>query len=282
MRRTKTLLDRADEAAASLTGWVDQRGLGFWLRLLAFVGVPLWGLALDHDLVQNTRAKVGGFVLAALLFVLGLLLERHRFTAQNRTLRQRLGRVNGSLSGNLHTLANHLHEVKGWLTEEQSKGLCRSFLARTKDLAYTALEMSDEAVRLRAVLVLPILDGNEYKMQVWCYDQPYADRKWSRMPMTFPGAPEAYRSGSVRLLSDIRQLPNLLTHGPHGFQSAICFPVLSLPGRNPLGVVCLDAPEPNYFDIEDADRLYAYVGPSIEAIGVVLQLRNPDARLSFR
>lgn len=193
-------------------------------------------------------------------------------------------RVNGSIAGIVDTFALTLrnsHDQR--VGEDQSRHICVSLLARIRDYAGLALKPADD-LQLRVTLAVPyssVGGGPVDSVRIWCYDQPYSNRRWSTFAMELPGAPEAFRAGKPQVIDDVNALIQELgiDLGHHrDYASVACLPVVAggLNGTK-LAVVNIDAKTPNFFN-EDAlvHQLLPLVAPVVNLIALVLLMRREE------
>ncbi|MGA8100230.1 MAG: hypothetical protein WB810_16360, partial [Candidatus Cybelea sp.] len=94
-----------------------------------------------------------------------------------------LGRIFGSFAGILDSLTQDLGPgLTRRLREPTAKSLAIALLARVKQIAEYMYEPKP-STRLRVTLAVPIFEpgGAANDIRVWCYDQPYANRRWSTL-----------------------------------------------------------------------------------------------------
>lgn len=273
---------------------VDRSGYGGVARGLTYTLAAGWTLALDSDLIPDGGPKVYGFAVCYALFVLSAVflhfsgaasraeqLERGiAATAELKRVQDRLRQSNATLAGVLEDLACQLDTAVGprrsYLTDDECKNACIRLLARVQSLADTALGSDADGLRLRATLAVPLREGGEViALRVWCYDQPYDDRRRSTLRMEWEGAPEAFTSRAFASISDIHTLDYLPGAEDRRFRSVACYPVRAVGGQQePLAVVNLDVEPADFFTLERTSRLNTYIQPAVQALGIPLASRR--------
>lgn len=199
--------------------------------------------------------------------------------------RRQLNRIQGSFAGTIDNFTRALvHSQERRLDEVSCKGLCVNVLARIKRYCEYALEPGGEN-RLRVTLAVPIRElgsGRVLYLQVWCYDEPYPDRRWSVLPLGGPGAPAAFQSGTFKLIDDIWQEESVSDRRTREFRSVMCIPVKAGgPNGESLAVVNVDSPVPNFFDADSVDRVLALLAPAVNIIALEILTRAEGARYAF-
>ena len=274
--------------------WVDRSGFGGAVRALTYTLTAGWTLALDSDLIPDGGAKTYGFLACYVLLVLSAVFLHYSGAAARAEEVQRgkdavrelervekgLTRSNATLAGVLEDLACQIDTDVGprrsFLTDDECKAACIGLLARVQTLAQTALGAEADSLRLRATLAVPIREeGVVSALRVWCYDQPYDDRRRTTLQMEWEGAPEAFRRRAFASISDIHALGYLPGAEARRFRSVACYPVRAVGGQQePLAVVNLDIEPADFFTLERTSRLNTYIQPAVQAIGIPLASRR--------
>lgn len=168
--------------------------------------------------------------------------------------------------------------------------LVSGLLRRIRDYALIVYD-GGAGSRLRATLLVPVgpRGGEVCALRVWAYDDSHRDRAHTCLPLRMgeevvAGAPRAYLLREVDVLHDVHAVER-----PPGSQRRPYRAILSVPldARDPstgcpLGVVCIDADRAGFFDSGLAvGRLYPLIAPALNAIGLVLALRNRSQPYAF-
>lgn len=260
------------------------------------------GFPFAQDLLKNR--SLAAFVATALLVVAATstMFQRHRNAAKQRRQASELeqamdgiSRASGSLGGGIQSLTEALRLGNRKLVEEDSRSTCIALLARIHEVATVVLPR-DRDVRLRVTLAVPIVrtgvpEGRGAPasttvapecLRVWCYDRTHGDRHWTTLSLDSPGAAEAYRTGEIAYIPDMRALPGPSRTRARSFGSVVSVPVAGRPDGRPLAVVNIDASEPNYFDLALViARLHPLILPGVQAIGLALQARKEAEHYVF-
>ena len=218
------------------------------------------------------------------LFVFEYVFTRYRVGSVAAGILGRLAEVNGSFAGNLDTATQRLLRApEHRFSEEASKALCVGLLHRVKTYIQLALNVKETA-RLRVSLAIPERKRNELvAMHVWCYDQPYSDRRWTRIPAGNAGAPEAFRSGSIQIIRDVREVANVENAEQLAYRSVVSLPVKAGgPNGQTLAVVNIDAPGVNFFSETAIElRVIPLVQAPVNTIAMVLAFRHEEAEYEY-
>ena len=236
-------------------------------QAFGFIGGPWWGL---------------GWIAA---YVVEQIYSRFRRGSATRAVLTRLARVNGSFAGNIDTATQKLlRGPETRLSEEACKNLAIGLLHRIRHYTEVALDV-DQGTRLRATLAVPVLNDINVvvALRVWCYDEPYDDRRWTTLPINVSGAPEAFRKGVVAVIPDLRALPEVSPSDPRAYRSVLCIPVrMGGPNGKSLAVVSIDAGPAGFFSTEDVvEKVIPLVQAAVNLIALVLALRHPGAAHEF-
>lgn len=220
--------------------------------------------------------------------LIGLLVFERFLTRFRRgsALYQLLGkfrRVNTSFAGNLDdVLQAILRSRPEGLSEEASRRLCVGLLHRLRHFSELALSGEEP---LRATLAVPVEDEHSsvVGLRVWCYDEPYHDRRWTLLPIGLEGAPAAFRTGDVKIIRDVRDVAGIGRPEHRPYKSVVSIPVRAGGASGArLAVVSLDAREPGFFRDEDVvEKLVPMIQPVVNTLAVVLALRKPGAAYEF-
>jgi hypothetical protein len=174
------------------------------------------------------------------------------------------------------------------MDHEETRALAVGLLHRIRDYSCCVLPNAEDA-GLRVTLAVPIHDESRDYLKVWCYDQTYADRQWTRLPLPppgerpLPGSPAAFVSHRLQIINDIWAI-----EGAHAFRGKAFRSVLSIPinAGGPSGaciaVLNMDATVPAYFNSQLVEReLYPLVAPALGLLGLVLLLRRKGVDYEF-
>lgn len=212
-------------------------------------------------------------------------LSRFRRGSALYRLVQNIRRINTSFAGNLDSiLAELLRDPSTRLSEARSKALCVGLLSRLRRYAELSLDCGPERP-LRATLSVPVerAHGPVELMRTWCYDEPYHDRRWTEIPLHLEGAPAAYRTGTVRILTDVHALDGIEDADRRPYRSVLSIPIHAAgPNGRALGVVNLDTSEASFFQegIITA-TLIPMIQPVVNTLALVLALRKPGEAYEF-
>jgi hypothetical protein len=213
------------------------------------------------------------------------VLTRFRKGSALFRLLQRVRRINTSFAGSLDSvLSELLRSGETRLTEARSKALCVALLERVRQYAELGLE-PDPEFPLRATLAVPLYDehGCVRSLRVWCYDEPYHDRRWSEFAIGLEGAPAAFRTGAMRVIADIRRVGGISKPELRSYRSVVSIPVCSGgPNGRALAVVSLDCSLPGWFrEVEMQKKVVPLIQPVVNALALVLALRKPGEPHEF-
>ena len=226
---------------------------------------------------------IGWAALVIVLLVVERVLARFRRGSALFQLLRRISRLNMSFAGSLDSVLAHLLRTPATrLGEDVSKALCVGLLARLRHYGELALNADTP---LRATLAVPLRDsrGTVTALRVWCYDEPYHDRRWTTLEIGLEGAPAAYRKGSVQVIPDIRTVRGVENADQRPYRSVASIPVQAGgPCGSALAVVSLDAPEPEFFRERDIEqKLVPMIQPVVNTLAVVLALRQLGVPYEF-
>lgn len=272
------------DALTQFVAWIDRTGAGKYVYGFALAFVAVWQIAVEatDKIPDAVRLWLSVF---AVVVCLPIVLAFPHYRAKSKAYEQadRLARFQaacGDLGGSLSDIVrDYRRGTSRSINEGESRALCKALLARVVELARVALPDDSEGTTLRATLAVPL--PNSPDLRIWCYDKSHLTRRWSVLDSLWPGAPEAYRTGNVRIVEDVTKLDLPITQGA-GFKSVISFPVPARSSHNRcVGVVSIDADTADLFDVALADKMAAYIGPAAEAIGLTLSLRHGNARFTF-
>ena len=168
--------------------------------------------------------------------------------------------------------------------------LVSGLLRRIRDYSAVVHDCQSDT-RLRATLLVPVgsAPGEVDALRVWAYDDSHRDRAHTCLPLRIrgemvAGAPRAYLLREVDVLLDIHSVerpPGLTRRAYRGILSIpldACDPATGCP----LGVVCIDANRPGFFDSAVAvNRLHPLIAPALNTIGLVLARRNGSQPYAF-
>lgn len=280
---------------------LDELGIGRWLRrglfvvlaVLPVVQGSLSAMLEGRELADHeTAINIGLVVLWFVAFLVYTPLEHFKEASLRRVAEKRLeevtaalAEVGGGFGGAMESLAEAIRSKPEGIDEETCRYLCTAILARIREYA-ESLQKPNKSVRLRATLAVPILDSGGIevdRLRVWCYDRTHGDRQWTELPLNLPGAPEAYLTGEVRIIDDIRTIPQVPQGNKRTFRSVVSIPVGNGDDGRPLAVVNIDASEPYYFELPTVlAKIGPFIQPAVQAIGLALQSRRHDAAYIFR
>lgn len=216
-----------------------------------------------------------GVNVAANLYDRGAILQ---------AFQRRLGVVAGSLVGNIDNLTTTLlqsstHRIRA----EDAQLICVGLLHRIRELTQLVLAPLVD-VRLRATLAVPLFDSYDVPIavQVWCYDEPYHDRRWSRIPMGMPGSPTAFSHRRIEVINDLHALKDIGELSDRSFRSILSIPVtVGGPAGTSAAVVSIDASAPHFFTPERIEKLLPFVMPVVACVALVFVSLDSDARFRF-
>lgn len=249
-------------------------------------GLPLfiggYPVAVASDFVTHTGYLIAGFVLWLATWTSHYGIGTYRNAATARKFAAGIEDVNSSFAGCIEDIAEGI-SGGGALSEEQCKQKCIALLHRIKD-ALDVITKTPPGVTVRATLAVPFLnhDGSLLYLRIWCYDETYPDRRWSRLNPEWPGAPKAFRTDKIEAIDDFEKLDIPGSNGRR-YKSAVSIPVArSRSTGKPIAVVNLDATEPDYFDIENFIRqVIPVVLPIVHMIGLAILAKDPYEPYSF-
>jgi len=196
-----------------------------------------------------------------------------------------LSNEHGALAGNLDTLLKLLLQTEDTrISEARCSSLCSDLLRRFKKLSELALHMP-RGVKLRATLAVPVAEtsGEAAGLRIWCYDEQYANRRWSHLPMGLHGAPEAFISGNIQIVDDVHAITNVLKGETRDYKSILSIPVKAGgPGGETVAVLNLDASPAAFFKFPDVVRqLIPQTQVVVNAIALALVLRRTGEAYEF-
>jgi hypothetical protein len=282
------------EAVSRAMAWLDRRlerlvyRLHAWhvarpLRWVSGAAIFLIPIGADFEGIDDFR-WVWGVATAGLVYS---VLRAYEGGAPFTRFMLRVGRINGSFAGSLDAFGQKLQSGKQFrINDSQCEHLCAALLHRIKDFTALAYGVGDTP-RLRATLAVPV--GNPVDaLRIWCYDETHQDRGHTRLPLEVngvlaPGAPAAYYSGQLQVISDVGEVPGPATARALPYRSILSIPVAAVgPDGRPLAVVNIDADVENFFEIQDVViRVMPLVSPVVNMIGLVLLSRRQGAPYVF-
>lgn len=249
-------------------------------------GLPLliggYPIAVASDFVTRDVWLVFGFLVWVVVWAAHYGIAHYRNTGIVDDFTSGIEAVNSSFAGCIEDIAYHI-SGGGSLSEEQCRQKCIALLHRIKD-ALSVVTESPPHVSVRATLAIPLFesDGSLRHLRVWCYDETYADRRWSKLNRDWPGAPEAFETNTIKAIEDIRtqDIPGAENRK---FRSVVSIPVArSRSTGKPIAIVNLDASEPAYFDIEHfIQRVLPVVLPIVHTIGLAILAKDTGDPYSF-
>lgn len=212
------------------------------------------------------------------------VLARFRRGSALYQLVQSIRGINTSFAGNLDSvLAELLRDPGTRLSESRSKALCVGLLSRMR--RYAELAMGCDSSRpLRATLAVPVGHHETVEfLRTWCYDEPYHDRRWTRMPLGLEGAPAAFQTGKVQVLADVHRVDGIEDADRRPYRSVVSIPVRAGgPNGRALAVVSLDSRAPDFFrETLVEDTLIPMIQPVVNTLALVLALRKPGESYEF-
>jgi hypothetical protein len=265
-------------AAGRLMNVLQGTFTGFVLHLM-----PVAAAVLSAVVGASPRKDPGVIAFIAVLLLVERALTHLRRGSAVGGVKAQIGAVNASFAGNLdEVLREVLASRRSRLDERSSHTLCVGLLHRARHYSEAALGSQ----RLRATLAVPATDpqdGGVEGVRVWCYDEPYAERRRTFLPFGLEGAPAAFLSRSVRIISDIRAVRGVEAREQRPYRSIVCIPILvGGPSGRALAVLNLDAKQPDAFREQDVvEKVIPLIQPTMSAIGMVLALRDERLRYEF-
>jgi GAF domain-containing protein len=191
--------------------------------------------------------------------------------------------VHGSFAGSIDSLTQQIMQSPTrCLSEEASKMLCIGLLARIRNFAQHRL-VSTDGNRLRVTLTVPIAenapgDPKITALRTWCYDEPYQDRRWTRLRLDLQGAPKAYATGTIQVIDDLLTLAERADEHERPYRSIASLPVKAGgPSGKTLAVVNIDSTLPSFFNVERVKHLLPIISPAINVIALVILTRDEAA-----
>lgn len=218
------------------------------------------------------------------LVVAQVVANVHERGAVLQAFGRRLAVINGSLYGDIDTITTALVRAPNRrLSEQQAHGVCVGLLQRIRQFAALTLAPIGD-VRLRTTLAVPLFDENDLPVaiRVWCYDEPYDDRRWSIIPLGLPGGPTAFAECRMEIVDDLPAISGIGELANRNFRSILSIPVTvgGIAGT-PLAVMSIDASAPKYFTPERVDRLFPLVRPVVASLALVLVNLDPRDQFQF-
>lgn len=231
---------RVDNWSERLVVRLEEMGAAPHLRVALTAAVTLLPFLVGFSVVQEwVTSKVVVALLAAAYLALSFgatELQRHRNAGKQRRQATEfeeamdgISRACGSLGGSIGSLSEALFTGDRQLDENECRYFCVGLLARIRTITREVLPDAKH-VRLRATLAVPIFEtgGNDPDyLRVWCYDETHGDRRWTKLPIAWPGAPAAYLSGQPTVIDDIRKLRYVPDAAGRTFRSVISIPVVA-------------------------------------------------------
>jgi hypothetical protein len=251
-----------------------------WFIRVVLVSIALApsGIAL---LTHSPRWLIAHVATIPLVFALFYAIGREGYRHERFSLR-----LSGQLAGATDGLVTELSRQASFRTlgEDACKHLAILLLSRLKEVVAFWLS-HDERDGLRAALIVPIrtTDGTPQSVRVWCYDSPYADRRWSTFLLNDKGAGECFTTGSVTVLDNVNQ-SRTPAADRRSFAAVICFPV-KVGGTNgkTVAVVSIDSQRPKHFSIPRvARKLYLQTLPILGLIALLITARQAEVEYEFK
>ena len=259
---------------------MGRRGLSLFIT-----GYPI---AVASDFVTQTWLLVVGFLIWVVIWAFHYSLGAYRNAATANNFASGIEDVNSSFAGCIEDIA-YVLSGGGTLTEEQCKQKCVALLHRIKD-ALDVITETAPGVTVRATLAVPSFkdDRSLEHLRVWCYDETYANRRWSILEPDWPGAPKAFQTNKVQAVEDLPNSDMVMGSSntdivERQFRSVVSVPVArSRSTGKPIAVVNLDATEPDYFDIESfIQQVIPVVLPIVHMIGLAILAKDSSDSYSF-
>jgi hypothetical protein len=191
-------------------------------------------------------------------------------------------RILSKTAGNLDSVTCGLHDGHGVLSEESTRSIVRSFLARVVD--YAALLINRPDVTLRACCLVPIVAAeNAEVLRAWEYDAPHDDRGWSQIPVGNPLAGYVALKRRPYLVADTADLASGEVFDHYRYRSIIGFPLMvGGQGGRLVGVVTIDAQEPHVFSARGLGvKLEDALSPILAAIALTVDSKDEAEQYYF-
>jgi hypothetical protein len=195
-------------------------------------------------------------------------------------------RVNSAIAGTIDDYSAFLKSSHdGKLGESQAHSLVCKLLARVTELTALAYQLGPSA-RVRATFAVPHVKGGVSGVRVWCYDQPYQNRRWSFFAYGTEGAAAAYKSGAIQVIKDVNELlsEGNTNGGRREYRSVASVPVFNGgPNGTKLGVINVDIPVADFFTAESIlQQLRPLIAPAANLIGLFLVNIRQGERYEFQ
>jgi hypothetical protein len=241
------------------------------------------GIAILHeyDLLASRWWMWGWLGLFALTqvseyYLAGLAADRFRFG---------LDQVHGSFAGSIDNLTRQLVlDPNRRLDETACKAICVGLLSRIKRYV-THMLNPDGGNRIRVTIAVPLPCAAGTKtdnLRIWCYDETYPDRRWTTLPVASKGAGEAFATGLIQTIDDIRTVLDAPGREHREFRSVVSVPVeAGGPSGTPLAVINVDSTVVGFFTPDHVKRILPSIAPAINVIALALLTRSEGADYAF-
>lgn len=265
---------------------LDSIGLGDPLRallLLVVAAIPI---------IQSTGRLSGGWVwgivvIFLLLFIAQFVLEHYKHASERYNTFQRYSRVNNELGGSIADVSRAIQaaDQSHPFNDAECNSLCKTLLEHIHQYTRTTVGV-DKTQDFRVTFAVPVerYSDNALKyLRVWCYNKPHANRRWSLLHASWPGAPMAFITGEMQIVEDINKaLEDAGLQERHReYRSILCIPVKGTNHNEVLGVVSIDARDAGFFSLEVFFDLHPFIYPTLETLALTLQLRPRGAPYEF-
>lgn len=261
--------------------------IAFGEIVVVVIGIAVGAIPLFHE--YGLLAASWWLAIWLILYVIQQVHERYsRGKAREGEVRK-VARIHGSVAGTIDSIAQKVMAAGDYrIDHDETRALAVGLLHRIKDYACCVLPNAEDA-GLRVTLAVPIRDDGRECLKVWCYDQTYADRQWTKLALPssgerpLPGSPAAFESHRLQIINDIWAIEGAHAFRGKAFRSVLSIPINSGgPSGTCIAVVNMDATIPAYFNTELVEEeLYPLVAPALGLLGLVLLLRRKGVDYEF-
>jgi hypothetical protein len=217
--------------------------------------------------------SMGWLAAWCLLYILQETFSRYITGSAADRLSQQLGRISNAFGGTIARVHGFvLDNRKHQLDETQTGTVLEKLLQRVRETAEVAFDIPDQ-VQVRATLAIPFTavgDTQPSALHVSYYDDTHADRRYSKLTMEHPGAPQAYQTSAVQIIDDIRKNPGF---EDRSYRSVLSLPVYPSKGGKPIAVVNVDCDVPGLFRKATISRSLPLFSPILHMIAYTLEVR---------